>query len=56
MEGLKAIGVHSKLVPSFVLPDSCLQDKGIDPVVGRGLLQLGGARRKKQDEARHDDG
>ncbi len=52
MEGLKAIGVHSKRVPSFVLPDSCLQDKGIDPVVGRGLLQRGGpdARSKMRQD------
>ncbi|DBA84323.1 hypothetical protein WJX79_000434 [Trebouxia sp. C0005] len=43
IEGLKGIGVHSKRVPAFVLPDRCLQARGPDPVVERGFLQGGAA-------------
>ena len=43
VEGLKDIGVHSKRVPAFVLPDRCLQARGLDPMVERGLLQGGAA-------------
>ena len=39
IEGLKDIGVHSKRVPAFVLPDRCLQARGLDPTVERGFLQ-----------------
>ena len=52
IEGLKDIGVHSKRVPAFVLPDRCLQARGLDPTVERGFVQGGAA---DQDEARHDD-
>ena len=38
-EGLKEIGIHSKRVPAFVLPDACLQANGLDPAEGRDLLQ-----------------
>ncbi len=31
--------VHSQRVPAFVLPDRCLQARGLDPTVGRGFLQ-----------------
>jgi len=41
IEGLKGIGVHSKRVPAFVLPDRCLQASGLDPMVERGFLQGG---------------
>jgi len=43
IEGLKDMGVHSKRVPTFVLPDRCLQARGLDPTVGRGFLQRGAA-------------
>ena len=43
IEGLKDIGVHSKRVPAFVLPDRCLQARGLDPTVERGFLQRGAA-------------
>ena len=43
VEGLKDIGVHSKRVPAFVLPDRCLQARGLDPMVERGFLQGGAA-------------
>ena len=43
IEGLKDIGVHSKRVPAFVLPDRCLQARGLDPAVERGFLQGGAA-------------
>jgi len=35
--------VHSKRVPAFVLPDRCLQARGLDPTVERGFLQGGAA-------------
>ena len=54
VEGLKNIGVHSKRVPAFELPDKCLQVRGLDPTVERGVLQRGG-RHEEQDEVRHDD-
>ncbi len=40
---VKDIGVHSKRVPAFVLPDRCLQARGLDPTVERGFLQGGAA-------------
>ncbi len=43
IEGLKDVGVHSKRVPTFVLPDRCLQARGLDPTVERGFLQGGAA-------------
>ena len=43
LEGLKEIGVHSKRVPAFVLPDRYLHNRGVDPGVERGLLQRGEA-------------
>ena len=43
IEGLKDISVHSKIVPAFVLPDRCLQARGLDPTVERGFLQGGDA-------------
>ncbi len=43
IEGLKDMGVHSKRVPAFVLPDRCLQARGLDPTVERGFLQRGAA-------------
>jgi len=43
VEGLKDMGVHSKRVPALVLPDRCLQARGLDPTVGRGFLQRGAA-------------
>ncbi len=43
VEGLKDMGVHSKRVPAFVLPNRCLQARGLDPTVGRGFLQRGAA-------------
>ncbi len=43
IEGLKDIGVHSKRVPAFVLPDRCLQARGLDPTVERGFVQGGAA-------------
>ncbi len=43
IEGLQDIGVHSKGVPAFVLPDRCLQARGLDPTVERGFLQGGAA-------------
>ena len=39
----KDIGVHSKRVPAFVLPDRCLQARGLDPAVEREFLQGGAA-------------
>ena len=41
--GPKDIGVHSKRVPAFVPPDRCLQARGLDPMVERGVLQGGAA-------------
>ncbi|KAL3151126.1 hypothetical protein ABBQ38_012992 [Trebouxia sp. C0009 RCD-2024] len=41
LEGLKELGVHSKRVPAFVLPDRYLQNRGLDPQVERGFLQRG---------------
>ena len=52
IEGLKDIGGHSKRVPAFVLPDRCLQARGLDPTVERGG---GSSRHTQQDEDRHDD-
>ena len=43
IEGLKDMGMHSKRVPPFVLPDRCLQARGSDPMVERGFLQGGAA-------------
>jgi len=43
IEGLKDMGVHSKRVPAFVLPDRFIQARGLDPTVGRGFLQRGAA-------------
>ncbi len=43
IEGLKDIGVHSKRVPAFILPERCLQARGLDPTVERGFLQRGAA-------------
>ena len=43
VEGLKDIGVLSKKFPAFVLPDRCLQARGLDPAVERGFLQGGAA-------------
>ena len=37
IEGLKDTGVHSKRVPAFVLPDRCLQARGLDAMVERGF-------------------
>lgn len=39
--GLKDIGLHSKIAPAFVLPDSPLQARGLNPAVKRGLLRRG---------------
>ena len=41
IEGLNDIGVYSKRVPAFVLPDRCLQARILDPTVERGFLQRG---------------
>ena len=41
LEGLKQLGVHSKRVPAFVLPDRYLQNRGLEPQVERGFLQRG---------------
>ena len=38
-EGLKELGVHSKRVPSYVLPDEYLQKLGVDLLACRSLLQ-----------------
>ena len=43
IEGLKDMGVHSKRLPEFVLPDRCLQARGLDPTVVKGLLRRGAA-------------
>jgi len=43
IDRLKDIGVHSKRVPAFVLPDRCSQARGLDPMVERGFLQGGAA-------------
>ena len=50
---LKEIGVHSKKIPSFILPDSHRQtvDQGHEDC--RDSLTQGPSQ--KQDEARHDD-
>ena len=40
-DGLRELGAHSKRVPAFVLPDECMQSRGLDPSTGRGLLQRG---------------
>ena len=42
-DGLRELGAHSKRVPAFVLPDECMQSRGLDPGTGRGLLQRGPA-------------
>ena len=42
VKGLKEVGIHSKQISYFVFPDSCLHDKGMDPVVGR--ICTGGVR------------
>jgi len=55
IEGLKDIGVHSKRVPAFVLPDRCLQARGLGPYGGEGFLARGSSRHTEQDEAGHDD-
>ena len=54
IEGLKDIGVHSKRVPAFVLPEICLQARGLDPTVDWGPAG-GSSRHAEQDEAGHDD-
>ena len=41
--GLKDMGVHSKRVAAFVLPDICLQARGLDPTVRIGFLRRGAA-------------
>ena len=41
------MGVHSKRVPAFVLPDRCLQARGLNPTVE--------ISHKEQDEVGHDD-
>lgn len=41
LEGLKELGVHSKRVPAFVLPDRYLQGRNLDPQVGRDFLHRG---------------
>ncbi len=33
LEGLKELGVHSKRIPAFVLPDRCMHNRGLDPTV-----------------------
>ena len=44
LERLKErVGVHSKTVPAFVLPERCLQARGLDPTAERGFLQGGAA-------------
>jgi len=43
IERFKDIDVHSKRVAAFVLPDRCLQARGLDPTVERGFLQGGAA-------------
>ena len=43
IEGLTDMGVHSKRVPAFILPDMCLQARDLDPTVGRGFLHREGA-------------
>ncbi len=55
IEGLKDTGVHSKRVPAFVLPDRCLQARGLDATMERGFLQGGAADTQSKNEARHDD-
>jgi len=35
--------VHSERVPALVLPDRCIQARGLEPMVERGLLQGGAA-------------
>ena len=37
------MGVQSKRVPAFVLPDRCSQARGLDPMVDRGFLKGGAA-------------
>ena len=48
VEGLTAMGVHSKRVPAFVLPDRRLQARGLNPTVGRGFLQRGAANTRSK--------
>ncbi len=43
IEGHKDIGMHSTVVPAFVLPDRCLQARRLNPTVERGFLQRGAA-------------
>ena len=33
------MGVHSKIIPTFVLPERCLQARGLDPAVERGFCR-----------------
>ena len=63
---LPDIGVHSKRVPAFVLPDRCLQARGLDPTVERGaadtrskmrpdMMLLEMTTAEQQQYLRHDD-
>ena len=54
IEGLKDISVHSKRVPAFVLPDRCLQARGLDPTVERGFLQGPGGAADTRSKMRPD--
>ncbi len=57
IEGLKDMGMHSKRAPAFVLPDTCLQARGLDPTVERGLLQGAAAdtwRTMRPDRVRNE--
>ncbi len=51
--------MHSKRVPALVLPDRCLQARGLQarvgPYGGERFLAEGSSRHAEQDEARHDD-
>lgn len=40
-EGLKELGAHGKKLPAFVLPDECMQSRGLVPQTGRVVLQRG---------------
>jgi len=66
IEGLKDIGVHSKRVPASVLPDRCLQARGLDLTVERGATDTRSKMRpdltilemtmaEQQQHLRHDD-
>ncbi len=66
IEGLKDIGMHSKRVPAFVLPDKCLQARGLDPTVEAGATDTRSKMRpdmmivemttaEQQQYLRHDD-